>query len=132
MTAVRNEDTEPESKTRLRLWLKLLKLSSGIEAELRRRLRDDHSTTLPRFDVLAALSRYRDGLKMSELSGYLKVSNGNVTGIVDRLTEEGLVLRETVPGDKRAQRARLTPKGQKAFNALAAKHESWIDECFSA
>ena len=116
------------SKERLRLWLKILKLSSGIEAELRRRLRDRHDTTLPRFDVMAALSRNPDGLKMSELSGYLKVSNGNVTGIVDRLTEEGLALRVAVPGDRRAMVARLTPKGQEAFTALATEHEEWIDE----
>ncbi len=119
---------EPASKERLRLWLKLLKLSSGVEAELRRRLRDDHGTTLPRFDVMAALSRHPDGLKMSDLSGYLKVSNGNVTGIVDRLTEEGLVLRMAVPGDRRAQLARLTPKGHRAFASLAECHEGWIND----
>lgn len=119
---------EPASKQRLRLWLKLLKLSSGIQAELRRRLRDEHDTTLPRFDVMAALSRHPEGLKMSDLSGYLKVSNGNVTGIVDRLTDEGLALRVAVPGDRRAQVARLTPKGQAAFAALAEQHEAWIDE----
>lgn len=122
---------EPTSKTRLRLWLRLLKLSSGIEAELRRRLRDGHDTTLPRFDVLAALSRHPQGLKMSELSGYLKVSNGNVTGIVDRLTEEGLALRVAIPGDRRAQLARLTPKGHTAFDALAQHHEDWVDELLS-
>ncbi|WP_171131133.1 MULTISPECIES: MarR family winged helix-turn-helix transcriptional regulator [unclassified Ruegeria] len=119
---------EPISKTRLRLWLRLLKLSAGIEAELRRRLRDGHDTTLPRFDVLAALSRHPDGLKMSDLSGYLKVSNGNVTGIVDRLTEEGLALRVAIPGDRRAQLARLTPKGKQAFDTLAEHHEAWVDE----
>ena len=119
---------DPASKERLRLWLKLLKLSSGIEAELRRRLRDEHDTTLPRFDVMSALARHPQGLKMSDLSGYLKVSNGNVTGIVDRLTDEGLALRVAVPGDRRAQMARLTPKGQDAFAALAAEHETWIDE----
>lgn len=122
---------DPESKERLRLWLKLLKLSSGIEAELRRRLREDHETTLPRFDVLAALARHPQGLKMSDLSGYLKVSNGNVTGIVDRLTEEGLVLRVSVPGDRRAQIARLTPKGQQSFDTLAAAHETWVDDLLS-
>jgi len=74
--------SEPVSKSRLRLWLKLLKLTGSLEAEIRRRLRDGHQTTLPRFDVMAALARYPAGLKMSELSGYLKVSNGNVTGIV--------------------------------------------------
>ena len=127
-TTVKLNSREPVSKSRLRLWLRLLKLTSGLEAEVRRRLRDKHDTTLPRFDVMAALARYPDGLKMSELSGYLKVSNGNVTGIVDRLTDEGLALRVAVPNDKRAQLARLTPKGLKVFEALAQEHEAWIDE----
>lgn len=124
----RKHQAEAASKVRLRLWLRLLKLTSGIEGELRRRLRDDHNTTLPRFDVLAALSRRPEGLKMSELSGYLKVSNGNVTGIVDRLTEEGLVLRVAIPGDRRAQKVCLTSKGKRVFDALALHHESWVDD----
>ena len=121
-------DQEPLSKERLRLWLRILKLSSSVQADLRRRLRDNHDTTLPRFDVMAALSRYPDGLKMSELSDYLKVSNGNITGIIDRLAEEGLALRVAVPGDRRAMIARLTPKGTKAFADLAEHHEEWIDD----
>lgn len=128
MKPAQSVQSEPMSKARLRLWLQLLKLSSGIEGELRRRLRDRHDTTLPRFDVMAALARHRDGLKMSDLSRYLKVSNGNVTGIVDRLVEEGLALRVAVPGDRRANIARLTPKGEAAFANLAAQHEAWIDE----
>jgi DNA-binding MarR family transcriptional regulator len=127
MMAPANVSDEPVSKTRLRLWLRLLKLSSGVEAELRRHLREDHGTTLPRFDVLSALARHPQGLKMSERSGFLKVSNGNVTGILDKLTSEGLALRVAVPGDKRAQLARLTPKGQATFDALAEEHETWID-----
>ena len=119
---------EPMSKTRLRLWLKLLKTSSRIEAKLRRRFRDEYSTTLPRFDVMAALSRFPDGLKMSDLSDLLRVSNGNVTGIVDRLTNDGHALRVAVPGDRRAQLARLTPAGQAAFAKLAQAHEAWLDE----
>lgn len=115
------------SKARLRLWLKLLKSVNGIEAEIRRNLRDGHNTTLPRFDVMSALARFPDGLKMSDLSTYLKVSNGNVTGIVDKLTEEGLAERVAVPGDRRAQLARLTAKGRAAFEELALHHENWIN-----
>ena len=122
----RNE--EQDTKTRLRLWLRLLKLSSGIEGELRKRLRDDHGTTLPRFDVMAALYRYPDGLKMSDLSDHLRVSNGNVTGILDRLTEEGLALRVAIPGDRRAHLACLTPKGGDVFVDLAKFHEDWIND----
>lgn len=116
------------SKTRLRLWLKLLKASAGVEAELRRRLRAEFNSTLPRFDVMAALARAPDGLRMSEISERLRVSNGNVTGIVERLVDEGLALRLAVPGDRRATRARLTAQGQKVFQAQAAAHEKWIDE----
>ena len=122
------ENEEPDTKTRLRLWLRLLKLSSGIEGELRKRLRDDHGTTLPRFDVMAALYRYPDGLKMSDLSDHLRVSNGNVTGILDRLTEEGLALRVAIPGDRRAHLACLTPKGRAVFADLAEFHENFIND----
>ena len=122
------KNEEPDTKTRLRLWLRLLKLSSGIEGELRKRLRDDHDTTLPRFDVMAALYRYPDGLKMSDLSDHLRVSNGNVTGILDRLTEEGLALRVAIPGDRRAHLACLTPKGRAVFADLAEFHENWIND----
>ena len=67
---------------------------------------------------------------MSELSSHLKVSNGNVTGILDRLTEEGLALRAAMPGDRRAHLARLTPKGQAVFSCLAEYHENWINDLF--
>lgn len=122
---------EPLTKARLRLWLKLLKATNGIEAELRRRLRDDFGSTLPRFDVMSALSRHPEGLKMSEISTLLKVSNGNVTGIVERLVEDRLALRVAVPGDRRAQMVRLTPLGQETFARQAATHERWIGEMLS-
>ena len=66
------------SKERLRLWLKLLKTSRLIEDQVRRRLRSELDTTLPRFDVMSALSRAPDGLKMSAISKRLRVSNGNI------------------------------------------------------
>jgi len=91
---------EPLSKERLRLWLKLLKASNLVEEEIRRRLRAQHASTLPRFDVMSALSRAPNGLKMSEISKLLRVSNGNITGIVDKLAEEGFALRVSVPGDR--------------------------------
>jgi len=116
------------SKDRLRLWLRLLKLSRHVDAQLRERLRCTFGTTLPRFDMMAALSRHPDGLKMSRLSGVLRVSNGNVTGIADRLADEGLVERVPVPGDRRAMIVRLTLDGHREFARQAEAHEGWIDE----
>ncbi|TMV07087.1 MarR family transcriptional regulator [Ruegeria sediminis] len=132
MTRPNRKSAENPSKERLRLWLRLLKLSRGIEAQLRANLRREFDSTLPRFDVMAALSRHKDGLKMSQLSGVLRVSNGNVTGIVDRLVEEGLVMRVAVEGDRRASLVRLTRKGQADFATQAAAHQGWIDEMLGA
>lgn len=121
-----------DAKDRVRLWLRLLKTVRGIEQDLREHLRTGHNTTLPRFDVMSALSRHPEGLKMSELSGVLRVSNGNVTGIADRLSEEGLVERVAVPGDRRAMLLRLTEEGQREFAVQAQAHEVWINEMLSA
>lgn len=118
----------PDSKSRLRLWLRLLTAQRRIESKLRDRLRAEFDTTLPRFDVMAALYRTRDGLRMSELSSVLKVSNGNVTGIVERLVDDGQLERIPVPGDRRAMLVRLTPAGKKRFEAMAAAHEGWVSD----
>lgn len=133
MSSVRTADTAsgPISKERLRLWLKLLKTSQLVETEIRRRLRRNLDSTLPRFDVMSALSRAPDGLKMSDISKRLRVSNGNITGIVDKLTEEGLTLRVAVPGDRRASRVCLTARGKTVFAEQAKVHEAWINEMLS-
>lgn len=120
-----------DAKDRVRLWLRLLKVVRGIEHELRDKLRREHDTTLPRFDVMSALSRHPEGLKMSKLSGVLRVSNGNVTGIADRLSDEGLVERVAVPGDRRATVLRLTAAGQAEFATQAQAHEEWINDLMS-
>lgn len=121
----------PISKQRLRLWLRLLRATRGIESELRERLRKEFSVTLPQFDVMAALARKDDGMSMTELSRSLMVSNGNVTGIIDRLTAEKLVLRQAPANDRRSYIVRLTPKGVSHFAGMAKAHETWIDGLLS-
>lgn len=121
----------PLSRQRLRLWLRLLRATRAIEAELRERLRVRFSLTLPQFDVLAALARRDNGITMTELSRMLIVSNGNVTGIVDRLVTDRLVARQPAPNDRRSFLVRLTPKGQARFAAIARAHEQWIDMMLS-
>lgn len=118
----------PGHKDELRLWLRLLTCTTLIEGEIRARLRRDFDTTLPRFDLMAALDRAKDGMTLGEISRRMMVSNGNVTGLAARLEAEGLVERRAQPGDRRVQRLRLTPKGRRDFARQSAAHESWIAE----
>ena len=114
----------------LKLWLRMLASTTHIEAEIRRRLRDRFDISLARFDYMAQLYRYRDGLKMRDLSRYLMVTGGNVTGLTDDLAHDGIVVRESSPSDRRAWIVRLTPKGRRQFETMAQEHEGWILELF--
>ncbi len=117
--------------TELRLWLKLLAAANLIEAEIRRRLRERFGTTLPRFDLLAQLERVEDGLLLGELSRRMMVSNGNMTGLVERLVRSGLIERNLSEADRRAVRVRLTADGRRVFAEMAAAHAGWVAELFA-
>jgi DNA-binding MarR family transcriptional regulator len=120
------------SKRRLKMWIRLLGVTRAAENELREYLRVKHETTLPRFDVMAALYRRREGVTMSELSRMLLVSNGNATAVVDRLEGEGLVLRTPSEVDRRTVHVALTAEGLKAFETMAEGHEAEVARLFAA
>src|SRR5216110_410905 len=115
----------------LRLWLRLLTCTTLIEGEMRRRLRDEFDVTLPRFDLMAQLDKAPNGMTLGELSQRMMVSNGNVTGLAERLVEQGVLDRRPSPTDRRAQIVSLTAEGRRAFRAMARTHEDWIAEIFS-
>jgi DNA-binding MarR family transcriptional regulator len=123
--------SDPLSKRRLKLWIRLLGVTRQAESSLREFLRVKHGTTLPRFDVLAALYRRREGVTMSELSRMLLVSNGNATVVVDRLEADGLVRRAPTETDRRTVIVGLTPAGLAQFEELATEHEAEVDRLFA-
>ena len=122
--------TGADSHMGLRLWLRMLTTTNLVQAELRKRLRNEFDTTLPRFDLMAQLERNPEGLKMTELSRRLMVTGGNVTGITDQLEKEGLVVRDTDPNDRRSTTVRLTREGRALFDRMAVAHEQWVVELF--
>ena len=117
-----------DHKDELRLWLRLFACKEVIESEVRRRLRDSFDVTLPRFDLMAQLYRAPKAMTLGELSQRMMVSNGNVTGLVDRLLEQGLVSRRPSPKDRRAQLVSLTAEGRRFFGAMARANGDWIGE----
>lgn len=121
-----NQEVDATAKARLRLWLRLLATTGGIEQTIRSNLRQQFETTLPRFDVLAQLDRAPDGLTMGALSSKLMVSAGNVTGLVERLQQEGLVTRRASETDRRSQLVYITPQGRNFFYQMTPQHEAWV------
>jgi DNA-binding MarR family transcriptional regulator len=70
-------------------------------------------------------------MTLGELSQRMMVSNGNVTGLVDRLVEQGLITRQPSPKDRRAQIVSLTAQGRKSFRAMARTNGDWVGEFFA-
>ena len=128
MSVVRRET---RAKQTLRLWLRLLSTHNLIEQHIRRNLMQRFECTLPQFDVLAELEHAGEAQTMSQVSRNLMVTNGNLTGVVDRLAREGLVAREVSPRDRRVQHLSLTAHGRERFEAMAAEHERWLAELFA-
>ena len=120
-----------DHKDELRLWLRLFTCKELIESEVRKHLREDFQLTLPRFDLMAQLDRAHKGMTLGELSQRMMVTNGNVTGLVERLVEQGLVNRRPSPEDRRAQIVSLTAEGRRLFRAMARANEEWIGDMFA-
>ncbi len=98
---------------------------------MRSLFRSHFSVTLPQFDVLSELERAGEPLTMSQLSRELMVSNGNVTGVIDRLEKNGLVTRNRAEHDRRIQYIELTSQGRKDFDKMARHHARWLEDLLS-
>lgn len=126
----REAGISPSDHQAIRLWLRLLACSTQIEQSIRSLLRSQFGTTLARFDYLAQLRRYPQGLRMSALSSHLMVTGANVTGLTDQLVVEGWVERSSDLSDRRALIVRITPAGQAWFDRMAVEHEKWLVRLF--
>jgi DNA-binding MarR family transcriptional regulator len=124
-------DTPPDPRDELRLWLRLLTCTTLIEGEVRSRLRERFDVTLPRFDLMAQLEKAPEGLTLGDLSRRMMVSNGNITGLVERLVDSGTIVRVAHPTDRRIAYVRLTEAGHAAFAEMAREHAEWIGNLFS-
>jgi DNA-binding MarR family transcriptional regulator len=110
----------------VRLSLRLISTSRLIEREVDSLMRARFDSTIARFDFLSALDRH-GALTLGEVSQYLLVSNGNVTQLRTRLSEDGLIETEADAKDRRIQRVRLTARGQSVFNKMAKAHAACVD-----
>lgn len=128
MAALDAETRAADAKPELRLWLRLLATTTLVEREIRGRLAERFDVTLPRFDLLAQLEKAPNGLTLGDISRRMMVTNGNVTGLVARAVEQGLVARRRDKSDGRSQRISLTDKGRATFSAIAREHAAWVHD----
>lgn len=122
-------DSFPDVETRI--WLRILSLHGDIHARLNRALGAGFGLSLAKFDVLAQLDRFGGCLSQGQLTQHLKVTGGNVSGLVQRLAADGLISKEMSSTDRRSFVVRLTAKGRSVFAAARRTHRQQLDESFA-
>lgn len=110
----------------LRLWVALARCYASYSRAIACKVQD-YDLTTPQFGILEAL-HHLGPLSLGELAEKLLVTGGNVTYVMDRLEDQGLVYRERSPDDRRIIQAKLTPEGKKLIAGVFPGHGTFIEE----
>ena len=111
-----------ESQDRaVRVWFRFIRLESRLQLAVAERLREI-GLSVPQCDVLTTLTE-AEGLSQQELAKRLYVTKGNISGLLDRLEDAGLVERRSIAADRRQYAIYLTQSGREAAEkAIAVQH----------
>ncbi|MGW0331649.1 MarR family winged helix-turn-helix transcriptional regulator [Streptomyces sp. NPDC003011] len=82
----------------------------------------EHAMETWEFDVLATLRRSGRPLTAKELAAGVLIGSAALTHRVDRLAAQGLVTRESVPGDRRSLHIALTQDGRERVDKVLKGH----------
>jgi MarR family 2-MHQ and catechol resistance regulon transcriptional repressor len=118
-------DWSTERQRALRLWISLARCYATYARAVSGKVQE-YGLTTPQFGILEAL--YHLGpLSLGELAEKLLVTGGNITYVMDRLEEQGLVYRDRSPADRRIIQAKLTEKGRDLIAGVFPEHGEFIE-----
>jgi len=118
-----------DSGLALKTYVKLMRTVSALTTRMHRHLAQ-YKLTVSQFGVLEALF-HMGPLCQQEIGQKILKSSGNMTMVIDNLEKRGLVLRESVPEDRRYTRVRLTFEGRKLIGRVFPRHAEIAQHEFS-
>lgn len=114
----------PQYADPLRVWFRFVRLHRRLDGAIAAELKAV-GLSIPQFDLLSTLTE-REGSTQQELAERLYVTKGNVSGLVDRLVEAGLLERRSTAGDRRSHALHLTAKGRDRVERGLAAQRSYV------
>jgi DNA-binding MarR family transcriptional regulator len=112
-------------------WTGLVRAQQYLLNKVEQALKEQGFPPLTWYDVLWELDRAPDGsLRLNEIGKRVLLDKYNVTRLVQRLEDEGLVSRSACPVDGRGIVACITEKGRKLRNAMWPVYEKAVSENF--
>ncbi|HNP73424.1 MAG TPA: MarR family transcriptional regulator [Kouleothrix sp.] len=102
-------------------WLRLARVFQKVDTRSERFFRQ-HGLNAAQFDVLAQVGA-ASGISQQELANALLVTKGNISQLLNRLEQDGLITRRQ---EGRTNCLSLTERGQELFAAVVPQQEALI------
>lgn len=110
-------------------WLRMARLTGRVFRRMDQHFQS-HGLTSPQFDVLATLLR-EGPLSQQALANALLVSKGNVSFVVTRMVDAGLIERQAGE-DARSVSLVVTRAGRTLYDAVMPGHDAILLEQFTS
>jgi DNA-binding MarR family transcriptional regulator len=108
-------------------WLRIVQVHDRITRRVDSALHRQHGLSLTGFEVLRRIAEAPDEqASMGDLAEAVGLSRPGITSTVNRLVEEGLVVRERRDADRRLLHARLTDVGRERVRAARVTHDDLV------
>jgi DNA-binding MarR family transcriptional regulator len=113
----------------LGVWRVFLRVHASLTRRLEHDLMMEHDLPLASYDVLVQLAEApQRRLRMTDLADRVLLSRSGLTRLVDRMTADGLVERETCASDARGMFTVLTEAGLNRLRQTAPTHLRGIED----
>jgi DNA-binding MarR family transcriptional regulator len=99
----------------------IYKLAHAMALEMDRRLKS-HDVTMSQWALLKQLW-CQEGRSQVELQDLMGLDGATITGLVQRMSNQGLIQRRSDPNDKRVQRVYLSERGRELERITTASED---------
>ncbi|MUT65610.1 MarR family winged helix-turn-helix transcriptional regulator [Paenibacillus sp. NEAU-GSW1] len=103
-------------------------LLRSINQEWKKRM--PHNLSYTQFKLMFRLHN-EEKLKVSELAELMGLTSGAITGVVDKLIDEGYVTRERATDDRRVVYVEISPQGKTMIEELLESQSESISAMFN-
>jgi MarR family transcriptional regulator, organic hydroperoxide resistance regulator len=130
MSPSSHSGAEPDLDLRV-LFSELVRLETELWNAVEGRLRAEFRVTLPVFEFLQVIPKYR-ACRVQDIAAELSITVGGTSKIVDRIEASGYCVRSANPNDRRSSIITLTPAGKRLLPKLAAAVDDELRELLGA
>lgn len=109
----------------------LLRSTAYLMNQLTRKYAVEQGISIPRFWVLFNVSKC-PGITMGELQNKMYLAPSSISGLVDSLVEDGFLLRDKDPADRRVVKLIITQEGEELLEKVLNYRYERLNEAFGS